>query len=153
MSKADLAKVEEARRFADHIMKLNNFVARSLIDGAPEAVCPDPEDDRACREFCDAYLHMVRRADVDPEDESEVGHGLGVLAGYALLSDAELEEDLGSQKKVAGFKKGVRESLPEIDERKVPPMTVQRDRPKVGRNDPCPCGSGKKYKRCCGAHA
>ena len=22
--------------------------------------------------------------------------------------------------------------------------------PKVGRNDPCPCGSGKKYKRCCG---
>ena len=24
---------------------------------------------------------------------------------------------------------------------------------KVGRNDPCPCGSGKKYKRCHGAHA
>ena len=23
--------------------------------------------------------------------------------------------------------------------------------PKIGRNDPCPCGSGKKYKRCCGA--
>jgi preprotein translocase subunit SecA len=23
---------------------------------------------------------------------------------------------------------------------------------KVGRNDPCPCGSGKKYKRCCGLH-
>ena len=25
-------------------------------------------------------------------------------------------------------------------------------RPKVGRNDPCPCGSGRKYKHCCGAH-
>ncbi len=24
--------------------------------------------------------------------------------------------------------------------------------PKVGRNDPCPCGSGHKHKRCCGAH-
>ena len=23
---------------------------------------------------------------------------------------------------------------------------------KIGRNDPCPCGSGKKYKKCCGAH-
>jgi SEC-C motif domain protein len=23
--------------------------------------------------------------------------------------------------------------------------------PQAGRNDPCPCGSGKKYKRCCGA--
>ncbi|MDD2238147.1 MAG: SEC-C metal-binding domain-containing protein, partial [Kiritimatiellae bacterium] len=28
---------------------------------------------------------------------------------------------------------------------------VHRDEPKVGRNDPCPCGSGKKYKKCCGA--
>lgn len=25
--------------------------------------------------------------------------------------------------------------------------------PKVGRNDPCPCGSGKKYKKCCGKNA
>ncbi|RTL52674.1 MAG: YecA family protein [Rhodocyclaceae bacterium] len=31
--------------------------------------------------------------------------------------------------------------------------TVQRDAPKVGRNDPCPCGSGKKFKKCCGAAA
>jgi preprotein translocase subunit SecA len=27
---------------------------------------------------------------------------------------------------------------------------VRRERPKVGRNDPCPCGSGKKYKKCHG---
>jgi uncharacterized protein len=29
---------------------------------------------------------------------------------------------------------------------------VVRDSPKTGRNDPCPCGSGKKYKLCCGRH-
>ena len=28
--------------------------------------------------------------------------------------------------------------------------TYVREEPKVGRNDPCPCGSGKKYKNCCG---
>ena len=28
--------------------------------------------------------------------------------------------------------------------------TYRRIQPKVGRNDPCPCGSGKKYKKCCG---
>ncbi|MDT8342737.1 MAG: SEC-C metal-binding domain-containing protein, partial [Longimicrobiales bacterium] len=28
---------------------------------------------------------------------------------------------------------------------------VRRQGPRVGRNDPCPCGSGKKYKKCCGA--
>ena len=33
---------------------------------------------------------------------------------------------------------------PEVD------RTIRRETPKVGRNDPCPCGSGKKYKNCCG---
>jgi len=28
--------------------------------------------------------------------------------------------------------------------------TIRREQPKVGRNDPCPCGSGKKFKQCCG---
>ena len=28
--------------------------------------------------------------------------------------------------------------------------TVRNEEPKVGRNEPCPCGSGKKYKHCCG---
>ncbi|MBN1347578.1 MAG: SEC-C domain-containing protein [Phycisphaerae bacterium] len=30
------------------------------------------------------------------------------------------------------------------------PQTIRREQPKVGRNDPCPCGSGKKFKKCCG---
>jgi uncharacterized protein YecA (UPF0149 family) len=30
---------------------------------------------------------------------------------------------------------------------------ARREAPKVGRNDPCPCGSGKKYKNCCGRMA
>ncbi|MBQ4054399.1 MAG: SEC-C domain-containing protein [Clostridia bacterium] len=29
---------------------------------------------------------------------------------------------------------------------------VKKAAEKVGRNDPCPCGSGKKYKKCCGAN-
>ena len=31
--------------------------------------------------------------------------------------------------------------------------TVKREEPKVGRNDECPCGSGKKFKKCCGAES
>ena len=30
---------------------------------------------------------------------------------------------------------------------------IRRNSPKIGRNDPCSCGSGKKYKKCCGAAA
>ena len=41
----------------------------------------------------------------------------------------------------------------ETEQRSAPRSTVQtqyRDEPKIGRNDPCPCGSGKKYKQCHG---
>ena len=31
--------------------------------------------------------------------------------------------------------------------------TFRREGKKIGRNDPCPCGSGKKYKQCCGKNA
>jgi SEC-C motif-containing protein len=30
---------------------------------------------------------------------------------------------------------------------------IVREQPKTGRNDPCPCGSGKKFKKCCGRGA
>ena len=32
---------------------------------------------------------------------------------------------------------------------KLDPTPRQRKRMKIGRNDPCPCGSGKKFKKCC----
>jgi len=38
-----------------------------------------------------------------------------------------------------------------VDGEAVKPETFVRETPKVGRNDPCPCGSGKKFKKCCGA--
>ena len=38
-----------------------------------------------------------------------------------------------------------------FEEGEIVPTTIVREGPKVGRNDPCPCGSGKKYKKCCGS--
>ena len=32
------------------------------------------------------------------------------------------------------------------------PETVKRKKKKIGRNAPCPCDSGKKFKKCCGNH-
>jgi SEC-C motif-containing protein len=37
-----------------------------------------------------------------------------------------------------------------VDGEPVLPETRVNQSPKIGRNDPCPCGSGKKYKKCCG---
>jgi preprotein translocase subunit SecA len=46
----------------------------------------------------------------------------------------------------AGAHSPSRETAPQQPEN----ATVVRSQPKVGRNDPCPCGSGKKYKHCHG---
>lgn len=48
------------------------------------------------------------------------------------------------------------EELPEeqqIPERETKQEPYRREQPKIGRNEPCPCGSGKKYKNCCGKNA
>lgn len=36
-----------------------------------------------------------------------------------------------------------------VDGNIVPPATIRNESPRIGRNDPCSCGSGKKYKKCC----
>ena len=58
---------------------------------------------------------------------------------------------------VAGFDRFSTPSspAPPTDESSAPQIAtpVVREAPKVGRNDPCPCGSGKKYKKCCGVGA
>ena len=48
----------------------------------------------------------------------------------------------------AKFKKDTGEWL--YAEGTISPRSMVRVSPKIGRNDPCPCGSGKKYKHCCG---
>ena len=42
------------------------------------------------------------------------------------------------------------QNAPTVSLEEATPKPVQSVHPKVGRNDPCPCGSGKKYKKCCG---
>ena len=49
---------------------------------------------------------------------------------------------------IGGFKKINGEWL--YSEGMMRPTTVVREGRKIGRNEPCPCGSGKKYKNCCG---
>jgi preprotein translocase subunit SecA len=50
----------------------------------------------------------------------------------------------------AGVRPPAQKAAPEQGELKIE-LPVRREAPKVGRNDPCPCGSGKKFKVCHGA--
>jgi len=50
---------------------------------------------------------------------------------------------------IIGFETDKPEDISDLERALNPPAPIQSE--KIGRNDPCPCGSGKKYKKCCGA--
>jgi preprotein translocase subunit SecA len=75
--------------------------------------------------------------------------------GVAGKSDAEAEGDdsqraAQAQRRRGGRPIGAAAAAARADGAEAKGETVRRDKPKVGRNDPCPCGSGKKYKKCHG---
>jgi SWIM/SEC-C metal-binding protein len=50
---------------------------------------------------------------------------------------------------IIGLEPDKPEDITDIEHALSPPIPVTAA-PKIGRNDPCPCGSGKKFKKCCG---
>jgi hypothetical protein len=88
--------------------------------------------------------------------ESELRATFGVMAGAVLASARKPAEVFYLPSAYLFARKS--ESLEQVGERLVErrrqllmtDATVKRETPKVGRNEPCPCGSGKKFKKCCG---
>jgi SEC-C motif-containing protein len=115
--------------------------------------------------FLNESLHPEHRADHDEAAtrhwaESSEWLGLEIVA----TEQGEAGDQTGVVEFIATFKeKGVTRHHHErstfskvqnqwyfVDGQMVLPTTQINEGPKVGRNDPCPCGSGKKYKKCCG---
>lgn len=82
--------------------------------------------------------------------------------GFALFG--ELMDRIGDEALATLFRIQIARDMPEEPQSRkqrqlnmshgdsgAQPVTVRRKEKKVGRNEPCPCGSGKKYKKCCGA--
>jgi SEC-C motif-containing protein len=115
--------------------------------------------------YLGATLHPDHRGDYDEKSsrewaESAEWHSLEIretVGGGAEDREGEVEF-------VATFTlQGVRQEHHEratfarrgakwyfVSGEQVKPKPVVRESPKIGRNDPCPCGSGKKHKKCCG---
>ncbi|MGA1845516.1 preprotein translocase subunit SecA [Deferribacter abyssi] len=64
----------------------------------------------------------------------------------------EMEEDISFKKEQQEIREERRDIFGDSTEEKTKKKPIKRVQPKIGRNDPCPCGSGKKYKKCCGAN-
>ena len=124
--------------------------------------------------WCQAYLAGVDTAeedwfealgeDDDEEDGDEITYlderlfPLMLLTGEAEAAAREHGEEWAEGEELEEIVADCEEELPQAVADiyrfwlvKRSTQTIRRDSPKIGRNDPCPCGSGKKYKQCCGA--
>jgi len=86
-----------------------------------------------------ALARLFRHLPAETDEERDLVATLGRDLPLTTLDDA-IEELVAA---VADLADLTHDSRYRVD-------TVRRDTPKVGRNDPCPCGSGKKYKQCHG---
>lgn len=91
------------------------------------------------------------------EDLADDEHGVFLIEPFAMLidkfeddPDPDVDDDV--RRECAEFIPQVLPILSEIALFRARDEDEQIRGPKVGRNEPCPCGSGKKYKRCCGAN-
>ncbi|MEW6685546.1 MAG: preprotein translocase subunit SecA [Candidatus Edwardsbacteria bacterium] len=98
-------------------------------------------------------VEKIFRTEIRTAEEPQVKVPARILtfkpefAGY----ERKEEEERAATPVVAAAKiRAQRQARQDLSEEKPRISPVVRDSPKIGRNDPCPCGSGKKYKKCCG---
>ena len=146
---------------------LARFAAQTRDDIATGRVAPQPRMLRRgradYRSWCAGFLIGVDASPSDwyaygePEDFDEL------LGTIELVADAIPERERALmpaeqwRKRVLEAEADLPQALARLrsfwDIVKSPAATIRREGPKVGRNDPCPCGSGRKFKQCHGKAA
>ena len=153
----------EARAEAlDLLMRFKDQCARELAAGNFGLHLYALDDGaRDFQTWCSGYLDGVDLAAPawdeagDPDEIDELLFPFIVLAGELPDEDKAQFEKTEWGDLVRSCESAIAEAIVEVREYWSavlnPPVTVRREGPKVGRNDPCPCGSGKKFKHCCAA--
>jgi uncharacterized protein len=141
------------------VARFQQHINAALGRDDSESFTPEGENKKGVRDFCAGYMDVVDQIEVDSENESVLADlfALELLAGR--VSDEELREVIEPGAAIEAYVERAREDLPDIvaalyeawEPLRRRGSTNRRESPKVGRNDPCPCGSGKKHKKCCGA--
>jgi len=114
----------------------------------PAIICPEPDrPDQEGVEFCTGYLHGARMHESWLRDETAAKN---LVPFRALANEPGLEIVEADE---TAWRKTQRERLGSYVSGLFSYWKAKRQvvntTPKVGRNEPCPCGSGKKHKKCC----
>jgi len=143
------------------LMRHMNGIAGMLVE-QPEDFEPMFEerlfDDKVVTivdEWCEGYMRGVGLAGGDWElDSEEIMRLLKPIAAFTEGTDwvghnLERQEMELLQEQIAPSVRALHAYWLDRRSEGAQNAPVRHDGPKVGRNDPCPCGSGKKYKKCC----
>jgi preprotein translocase subunit SecA len=95
--------------------------------------------------FKHEIIQLIARVRIRSEDEIEA-----LERQQREQAEAQARAMQFQHAEAGGYARIEAQEAPVMDEAGLAQATVHRDGPKVGRNDPCPCGSGKKYKQCHG---
>ena len=136
----DFCGSDGVRSFSNGIREYAPQLLTSFLLAACEARDIEPGDIEE-RDLKPA-LHKVARLDVPAGLKTEVPGLCG-----AMLADLESRGRLSGGRLLGAYVRALKESFAEVASGKPKPVT--RPGSRIGRNDPCPCGSGKKYKKCC----
>ena len=129
----------------------------STMELPPESASPTPPDSppdaetkRAIRELLEVLpedvLAELNSGAIDLKDPAFLDGLTDHVSRLSLASPQEGRKILG---KIIKLKKLVARSLRESDPEVAVSSTITRKGERLGRNNACPCGSGKKYKQCC----
>jgi hypothetical protein len=110
----------------------------------------EAQTQRAIRELLDVLpadvLDELNAGTIDLKDPAFLDGLTDHISRLAIASPRQGQRILG---KVIKLKKLVARTLRETDPEATVSATITRSGERVSRNDPCPCGSGRKYKQCC----
>jgi len=176
-AEAEYASLEEANVILGALMALYNEVNSAVFAGSPAlpagcAFRPDIlanlDDDAPVSEWARGFTHGHQWLDASWDDgvpenlEEEFGAVIMTLSFFASRRFAERLLAETGKSDLEAFATTIRRILPDAMEsyallgRTIADAIRTLEEPvpvaaKPGRNDPCPCGSGRKYKKCCGA--
>ena len=154
---------EDIEPIARLLERFAEDTARQLNEGEGFDFILYGGEDEDFSSWADGYLAGVDLTDppweeeAEPEDLDNMLFPFLALTGQAkemaLENGEEWMSEADEARMLAEIREGLADHVIEVRrywfEKRVP-ATVKREGPKVGRNDPCPCGSGRKYKSCHG---
>ena len=138
-AKAETAEALMRARYSSYVVGAVDFLKASSVASAQEEF--DEAASRAWSQTSEWHGLEIVRTEGGGKDDT-----MGVVEFRALYS---VNGEFCNHHEVSTFVK--EEGVWKFSDGELVGETpIRREEPKLGRNDPCPCGSGKKYKKCCG---